>query len=138
MTGSNLTVTAAAALLGVTPQRVRALIKAGILEAEKFGRDWQIDAESVERRKKAMEQKKREVKGMETIVTVSVDYEYPSEEFWQNVQAHADSGHKVAKLIAGTSDSWEFPAKVAKKVREYAETVQGWVEGEEPLIFNDK
>jgi len=56
----NLTVTQAAALLGVTPQRVRALIKAGILEAEKWGRDWQIGAESVERRKKAMEQKKRE------------------------------------------------------------------------------
>ena len=55
MTGGNLTVTAAAALLGVTPQRVRALIKAGILEAEKWGRDWQISAESVERRKKAME-----------------------------------------------------------------------------------
>ena len=55
-----ITVTAAAALLGVTPQRVRALIKAGILEAEKFGRDWQIDAESVEIRRKAMEQKKRE------------------------------------------------------------------------------
>jgi len=59
--GNKITVTAAAALLGVTPQRVRALIKAGILEAEKFGRDWQIDAESVERRKKAMEQKKREL-----------------------------------------------------------------------------
>jgi len=58
--GNKITVTAAAALLGVTPQRVRALIKAGILEAEKWGRDWQIDAESVERRKKAMEQKKRE------------------------------------------------------------------------------
>lgn len=57
---TRLTVKAAAALLGVTPQRVRALIKAGILEAEKWGRDWQIDAESVERRKKTMEQKKRE------------------------------------------------------------------------------
>ena len=57
----NLTVTQAAALLGVTPQRVRALIKAGILEAEKWGRDWQIDAESVEIRRKAMEQKKREL-----------------------------------------------------------------------------
>lgn len=55
-----LTVTAAAALLGVTPQRVRHMIKAGILQAEKFGRDWQIDGESVERRKKAMEQKMRE------------------------------------------------------------------------------
>lgn len=40
--------------------RVRFMIKAGILEAEKFGRDWQIDGESVESRKKAMEQKKRE------------------------------------------------------------------------------
>lgn len=55
-----LTTTEAAALLGVTPQRVRALIKAGILQAEKFGRDWQIDAEIVEIRRKAMEQKKRE------------------------------------------------------------------------------
>lgn len=55
-----ITTTEAAALLGVTPQRVRALIKAGMLEAEKWGRDWQISAESVERRKKAMEQKKRE------------------------------------------------------------------------------
>ena len=53
-----ITVTQAAALLGVTPQRVRALIKAGMLEAEKWGRDWQIDAESVEIRRKAMEQKK--------------------------------------------------------------------------------
>lgn len=60
MTGSNLTVHAAAALLGVTPQRVRALIKAGILEAKKWGRDWMVDAESVENRRKAMEQKKRE------------------------------------------------------------------------------
>ena len=60
MEKSFLTVTAAAALLGVTPQRVRALIKAGILEAEKWGRDWQISAESVEIRRKAMEQKKRE------------------------------------------------------------------------------
>ena len=56
---TKITVTAAAALLGVTPQRVRRMIQSGILQAEKFGRDWQIDAESVERRKKAMEQKKR-------------------------------------------------------------------------------
>ena len=56
-----ITVTAAAALLGVTPQRVRALIKAGMLEAEKFGEKvWQVNAESVEIRRKAMEQKKRE------------------------------------------------------------------------------
>lgn len=49
-----ITVTAAAALLGVTPQRVRHMIQSGILQAGKFGRDWQIDAESVERRRKAM------------------------------------------------------------------------------------
>jgi excisionase family DNA binding protein len=58
--GNKITVTAAAALLGVTPQRVRHMIKAGILQAEKWGRDWQISAESVEIRRKAMEQKKRE------------------------------------------------------------------------------
>jgi len=58
--GNKITVTQAAALLGVTPQRVRFMIKAGILEAEKWGRDWQIDGESVENRRKAMEQKKRE------------------------------------------------------------------------------
>jgi len=57
---TKITVTQAAALLGVTPQRVRFMIKAGILEAEKWGRDWQIDGESVESRKKAIEQKKRE------------------------------------------------------------------------------
>ena len=46
------------ALLGATPQRVRALIKAGMLEAEKWGRDWQVNAESVEIWRKAMEQKR--------------------------------------------------------------------------------
>lgn len=57
---TNITVKQAAALLGVTPQRVRALIKAGFLDAEKFGRDWHVDAGSVEKRKNVMEQKKRE------------------------------------------------------------------------------
>jgi len=51
----NLTVAQAAALLGVSNRRVVAMIGAGILEAEKFGeRVWMIDAESVERRRKAM------------------------------------------------------------------------------------
>lgn len=36
------------------------MIKAGILEAEKWGRDWMVDTESVEIRREAMEQKKRE------------------------------------------------------------------------------
>jgi len=58
---ANLTVAQAAALLGVSNRRVVAMIKSGILEAEKFGEKvWQISAESVEIRRKAMEQKKRE------------------------------------------------------------------------------
>jgi excisionase family DNA binding protein len=58
---TKLTVAQAAALLGVSNRRVVAMIGSGILEAEKFGeRVWMIDAESVERRRKAMEQKKRE------------------------------------------------------------------------------
>ena len=56
-----ITVTAAAALLGVTPQRVRALIKAGMLEAEKFGEKvWQVNAESVKKRQEKMKGKKNE------------------------------------------------------------------------------
>jgi excisionase family DNA binding protein len=37
-----LTTTEAAAALGVTPQRIRALIAAGRLRAVKVGRDWLI------------------------------------------------------------------------------------------------
>ena len=52
---TNLTVAQAAALLGVSNRRVVAMIGAGILEAEKFGEKvWQVNAESVERRRKAM------------------------------------------------------------------------------------
>ena len=58
---TNLTVAQAAALLGVSNRRVVAMIGAGILEAEKFGEKvWQVNAESVEKRRKSMEQKKRE------------------------------------------------------------------------------
>ena len=49
----NLTTNEAADLMGVTPRRVRALIEAGRLRAEKVGRDWQIrraDAENLERK----------------------------------------------------------------------------------------
>ena len=61
MSTNFLTVAQAAALLGVSNRRVVAMIGSGILEAEKCGeRVWQVNAESVERRKKAMEQKKRE------------------------------------------------------------------------------
>lgn len=39
---ANLTTTQAADLLNVTTRRVQALIKAGRLPAQRFGRDWQI------------------------------------------------------------------------------------------------
>ena len=49
--GTDLTVDEAAARLGVTPQRVRALIRGGDLDAERMGaRQYLVDAESVERR----------------------------------------------------------------------------------------
>jgi excisionase family DNA binding protein len=44
---NNLTTQQTAAALSVTPQRVRQLIKAGRIKAVRFGRDWQIDAESL-------------------------------------------------------------------------------------------
>ena len=43
-----LTTTQAAAILGVIPRRVQALIRAGKITASKHGRDWLVDAESVE------------------------------------------------------------------------------------------
>lgn len=44
-----ITTTEAAKLLGLTTiRRVRQLIEAGKLKAVKFGRDWQIDKESLE------------------------------------------------------------------------------------------
>jgi excisionase family DNA binding protein len=61
MTGSNLTVAQAAAILNVSNRRVVAMIGSGILEAEKFGeRVWMIDAESVEKRQEKMKGKKNE------------------------------------------------------------------------------
>lgn len=43
-----LTTAKAAAELGVTPQRVRALIASGRLKATKEGRDWLIDPPDLE------------------------------------------------------------------------------------------
>ena len=43
-----LTTAEAASLLRVSRRRVQELIRLGTLKATKFGRDWQIDAESVE------------------------------------------------------------------------------------------
>jgi excisionase family DNA binding protein len=52
---NNLTVAQAAAILNVSNRRVVAMIQSGILEAKKFGEKvWQVNAESVERRRKAM------------------------------------------------------------------------------------
>ena len=59
-----LTTTEAAAILGVTGSEVRRPLDTGQLEGVKRGRGsggvWAISAESVEIRRKAMEQKKRE------------------------------------------------------------------------------
>ena len=60
LSSRTLTTQEAARKLGVTEQRIRQLAAAGEIKAEKWGRDWMVDTESVERRKKAMEQKKRE------------------------------------------------------------------------------
>lgn len=60
MNFKTLTTAEAARELGVTEQRIRQLAAAGEIKAEKWGRDWQISAESVEIRRKTMEQKKRE------------------------------------------------------------------------------
>lgn len=72
-----------------------------------------------------------------SIIAISVDYEYPSDEFWENVHADADAGNAVARLISGTKDYWEYPAAIADKIRKYAKGVPGWIDGEEPLLFNE-
>ena len=60
MNSKTLTTAESARELGVSGARIRQLAAAGELKGEKRGRDWMIDAASVERRRKAMEQKKRE------------------------------------------------------------------------------
>jgi len=58
---AKITVAQAAAILNVSNRRVVAMIKSGILEAEKFGeRVWMIDAESVKKRQEKMKGKKNE------------------------------------------------------------------------------
>ena len=47
-----MTTAEAAAALGITPQRVRTLLIAGLLEGRKVGRDWQVDEASVQQRAK--------------------------------------------------------------------------------------
>lgn len=49
-----MTTTEAAAALGISPQRVWALLRTGKLEGRKVGRDWQVDEESVQRRRALM------------------------------------------------------------------------------------
>ncbi|MGB8509171.1 MAG: helix-turn-helix domain-containing protein [Pyrinomonadaceae bacterium] len=48
MAKETLTTNEAAAALGVTPPRIRQLVKEGLLVAEKFGRDLAISAAAVE------------------------------------------------------------------------------------------
>jgi len=50
-----LTTAEAARELGVSGARIRQLAAAGLLNGEKRGRDWMIDAESVEERKRKTE-----------------------------------------------------------------------------------
>lgn len=58
-----ITTSQAAAHLGITPRRVLALIKAGRLPAQKFGRDWMIDPkdlDKVKERKQGRPKKERQ------------------------------------------------------------------------------
>ena len=45
-----LSTSEAARMLGVTPRRVTELIRSGLLVAQRSGRSWEVDEESVERR----------------------------------------------------------------------------------------
>jgi excisionase family DNA binding protein len=47
-----LTTQEAAAALGVTVGRIHAMIRQGLLPAQKFGRDWMIESAAVEQLKK--------------------------------------------------------------------------------------
>jgi len=51
-TSKTLTTIEAARELGVSGARIRQLAAAGLLKGEKRGRDWMIDAASVEERKR--------------------------------------------------------------------------------------
>lgn len=55
MNSKTLTTPEAARELGVTGARIRQLAAAGELKGEKRGRDWMIDAASVEERKRKTE-----------------------------------------------------------------------------------
>ena len=52
MNSKTLTTAEAARELGVTGQRIRQFAAVAEIKAEKRGRDWMIDAESVEERKR--------------------------------------------------------------------------------------
>ena len=54
-TSKTLTTIEAARELGVSGARIRQLAAAGLLKGEKRGRDWMIDAASVEERKRRNE-----------------------------------------------------------------------------------
>ena len=55
MNSKTLTTAEAASELGVSDARIRQLAAAGDLKGEKRGRDWMIDAASVEERKRRKE-----------------------------------------------------------------------------------
>lgn len=54
-----LTTAEAAALLSVSPARVRRMLKDGILAGRRFGRDWQVEEVSVSARIAEREKKKK-------------------------------------------------------------------------------
>lgn len=54
-----LTTAEAAALLSVSPARVRRMLKDGILRGQRFGRDWQVEEVSVSARIAEREKKKK-------------------------------------------------------------------------------
>lgn len=60
---NRITTTAAAKLLGVSTTRIRAMIDAGILVGVRFGRDWQVDSDSVSARKAVARKNKSLRKG---------------------------------------------------------------------------
>ena len=54
-----LTTAEAAALLSVSPARVRRMLKDGILAGRRFGRDWQVEKASVSARLAEREREKK-------------------------------------------------------------------------------
>lgn len=81
----DVTVAEASSVLGVKPTRIRQLIKNGVLDAEKIGNTWLIDARSVEARRDANVQAgrppKHESKDASRYILMNREYEVLSFKF---------------------------------------------------------